>query len=112
MMGFQLKFNPIINKEYIISLLSEYNKLYNNNYEFIQLQNVSINKFYKPYIKQLPSLMIFKKINYNEETGLIPCKYLSGENSILANTNMLNNINYLNKNILQIQIFLKNGLKT
>ena len=78
--------------------LKEYNKLYNTNYEFIEINSSNINNYYKTYIKALPSIMIFKKAFYDEDTALIPCKYLSGDIFILNQLNTLS-------------IFLKNGLK-
>ena len=93
-----INIKPTLNKEYILLLLEEYNKIYNKKYEFIEINSNNLNNYYKTYTKSLPSIMIFKKAFYADDTALVPCKYLSGEI-------------YLLKQITALSIFLKNGLK-
>jgi hypothetical protein len=93
-----LEYTPNIKKQYIIDLLEDYNKTELSNYEFFELNQLSILKYYKVKVKTIPSILLFKKSFYNV-TGLIPCKYLSGENY------------YTEQTIIQLQTFLRNGLK-
>ena len=93
-----LENTPTIRKQYIIDLLEDYNKTEMSNYEFFELTQQNILKYYKVKVKTIPSILLFKKSFYNV-TGLIPCKYLSGENY------------YTDQTIIQLQTFLKSGLK-
>ena len=93
-----LENTPTIRKQYIVDLLEGYNKTEMSNYEYFELTQQSILKYYKVKVKTIPSILLFKKSFYNV-TGLIPCKYLSGENY------------YTEQTIIQLQTFLKSGLK-
>ena len=93
-----LENTPTIRKQYIVDLLEGYNKTEMSNYEYFELTQQSILKYYKVKVKTIPSILLFKKSFYNV-TGLIPCKYLSGENY------------YTEQTIIQLQHFLKSGLK-
>jgi len=88
----------IISKQYIINILEDYNTIAKSNYEYFEISTKEIIDYYKIKIKSIPSILIFKKPFYYT-TGLIPCKYLSGENY------------YTEKTINQLKLFLKYGLK-
>ena len=93
-----IEFTPTIKKQYIIDLLEDYNKIEKSNYEFFELTQKDIINYYKVKVKTIPSILLFKKSFY-EISGLIPCKYLSGEDY------------YINQTMLQLQHFLRIGLK-
>jgi len=104
------KIRPIISDYYIKSLLINYNTN-NIKYEYIQLSNLELIKFYKIYIKSLPSILLFKNINYTDDRFWEPCKFLSGENTVFPNINNSINNEYIQKSLGQLQIFLKYGLR-
>jgi hypothetical protein len=93
-----LEFTPTISKTYIVNMLEDYNKTENSNYEFFELTQKEFINYYKVKVKTIPSILLFKKSFY-AVTGIIPCKYLSGEEY------------YVNQTILQLQQFLRMGLK-
>ena len=101
---------PIISTNYIRSLLQEYN-INNIKYELIEIKSTEIFTFYKPYVRSIPSLLLFKNIYFTEDRYWQPCKFLSGENTIFANIATNINNSYLDKSLGQLQIFLKSGLK-
>ena len=93
-----LEYTPSIKKQYIIDLLEDFNKIAQSKYEFFELTQQSILKYYKVKVKTIPSILLFKKSFYGI-SGLIPCKYLAGEEY------------YVEQTINQLRMFLKNGLK-
>jgi hypothetical protein len=93
-----IEFTPTIKKQYIIDLLEDYNKIEKSNYDFFELTQKEIINYYKIKVKTIPSILLFKKSFY-AISGLIPCKYLSGEDY------------YINQTMLQLQHFLRIGLK-
>jgi len=104
------KIKPIISKYYIEQIITGYN-INNIKVEYIELTSLELIKFYKTYIKTLPSILLFKNIYYNDDRFWEPCKFLSNENTIFSNINNSVNNSYIIKSLGQVQQFLISGLK-
>jgi hypothetical protein len=91
-----LEFTPTIKTQYIMDLLADYNKTIQSNYEYFELSDQEIVKYYRLKVNILPVILLFKKSLFNLIT---PCKYLTSEDY------------YTDQTILQLQKFLKIGLR-
>ena len=75
----RLNKNSLLKGIYIQYLLTDLNKIYKKNYNYIEINTDEINSTYLTLVKNLPALITFRRNRYNDIDYWIPCRIMSGD---------------------------------
>ena len=90
----RLNKNSSLKGIYIQYLLTDLNKIYKKNYNYIEINTDEINLIYETLVKNLPALITFRKNRYNDIDYWMPCRIMSGDSLPLIKEFLTVSLNY------------------
>jgi hypothetical protein len=79
---------------YIKYILADLNKIYNKNYNYIEINTDEINSTYQALVKSLPALISFRKNRYNDVDYWVPCRIIPGDSLPIIKDFLTFSLNY------------------
>lgn len=79
---------------YIKYILADLNKIYNKNYNYIEINADEINSTYQALVKSLPALISFRKNRYNDVDYWVPCRIIPGDSLPIIKDFLTFSLNY------------------
>ena len=79
---------------YIQYILTNLNKIYKKNYNYIEINTDEINSTYQALVKSLPALISFRKNRYNDVDYYIPCRIIPGDSLPIIKEFLTVSLNY------------------
>lgn len=79
---------------YIQYILTDLNKTYKKNYNYIEINTDEINSTYQALVKSLPALISFRKNRYNDVDYYIPCRIIPGDSLPIIKEFLTVSLNY------------------
>jgi hypothetical protein len=86
--------NSSLKSIYIKYILTDLNKIYNKNYNYIEINTDEINSTYQALVKSLPALISFRKNRYNDIDYWIPCRIIHGDSLPIIKDFLTFSLNY------------------
>jgi hypothetical protein len=90
----RLNKNSSLKGIYIKYILTDLNKIYKKNYNYIEINTDEINSYYITLVKNLPALITFKKNRYNDIDYWIPCRIVAGDSLPILKNFITVSLNY------------------
>ena len=90
----RLNKNTSLKGIYIKYILTDLNKIYKKNYNYIEINTDEINSYYVTLVKNLPALITFKRNRYNDIDYWIPCRIVSGDSLPILKNFITVSLNY------------------
>ena len=79
---------------YIQYILTDLNKIYNKNYNYIEINTDEINSTYQALVKSLPAIISFRKNRYDDVDYWIPCRIIPGDSLLTIKNFLTFSLNY------------------